>query len=887
MHMQIMRLLFPLVTGVALVAQIPQGMDLQGLKQAAGQAGAASPEITSTKLVATPEAAPTPQETQRQRQEEEKQDEEIRSLKVREKAPRRFAADLFAVRQRGAVATEGGIAEDYVLGTGDRLNLNVFGSATFDLPLQVDGRGEVVIPKVGTAKVGGLSLGKAKGVVQGLVARNFSRSTVDLQVIKLREVRVFVMGEVYKPGGYMVSSLSSLVNVLSLAGGPTAIGSFRDIRLLRGGRMIFSLDLYPLRAEGLGNPNLALQSGDTVFVPLAQNQILLEGAFQRVVAIEADSGTGNEVQETSSDPEKAQVDRWRSEVKTLESGLGKAPEGSLGIGDRASIEDRILFLKSQIAANKESHANDERVDESVPRWLRAWERSGALPVMQFELKVGETALDALRFAGGLAPEAGQGALTLRRRSGGGIIGGQDVTVAMAGQTVLQRGDVLSALVQRERLGAVVKLAGWVRVPGTYARTEGLRVGDLLRRDAQLLPDTYRPRGEVIHTTPDGTTRYQPFDVDKAVAGDPNHNLLLEDRDKVALSRQEAFRLPRTVNVNGPVTHPGMQTFHEGMRASDLLFRAGIPQKNADHLVAELAHSREGSPSEVVRLDLAVLLSTETASPLALLDEKVNPRILPDDQLSIFEKPGFKIHRNVRISGYVLRPGVYTFDSDKPTIRTIFQRAGGLAPEAMLRGGIFLRRVGQSDGTLERAAELSGVTAKDPTAKGITEILERLSEVKRNSTTGLLQKSPVMHGLVNGTMNRMVVNFENALKGDAQADVELLDGDEIVIPRVTEAAYVVGETASPFATYRVDKGMSVKALLKMAGGTTRNADTSNIRLLKADGRIIDSWVEGKPVEPGDTVLVPQRFRRDTSWQENLQALTPLALILNALATSGHL
>jgi hypothetical protein len=57
--------------------------------------------------------------------------------------------------------------------------------------------------------------------------------------------------------------------------------------------------------------------------------------------------------------------------------------------------------------------------------------------------------------------------------------------------------------------------------------------------------------------------------------------------------------------------------------------------------------------------------------------------------------------------------------------------------------------------------------------------------------------------------------------------------------------------------------------------------SNLRLLKADGRILDSWVEGKPVEPGDTVLVPQRIRRDTNWQENLQALTPLALILNAV------
>jgi polysaccharide biosynthesis/export protein len=80
---------------------------------------------------------------------------------------------------------------------------------------------------------------------------------------------------------------------------------------------------------------------------------------------------------------------------------------------------------------------------------------------------------------------------------------------------------------------------------------------------------------------------------------------------------------------------------------------------------------------------------------------------------------------------------------------------------------------------------------------------------------------------------------------------------------------------------VKPGTTVRELLRMAGGTTRNADRWNIRLLKADGRILDSWVMGKKVEPGDAVLVPQRFRRDSSWQENLNALTPLALILNAL------
>ena len=900
---------------MSLSAQLPSGLDLQALKAAAQAQGAGAAEAVPGRPTALPEATTTVAQAQEQLTEDQKLDEEIQALKRREQGPRRFAADLFQVRQRGSAATEGGIAEDYVLGTGDRLNLNVFGSATFDLPVQVDGRGEIVIPKVGTAKVGGLTLGKAKQAVQGLVGRSFSRSTVDLQVIKLREVRVFVMGEVYKPGSYLVSSLSSLVNVLSLAGGPTAVGSYRDIRVMRGGRKVAGLDLYPLRAEGLGNPNVALQNGDTVFVPLAQNQVLLEGAFQRVVAqLSPEALQGG--RQGDRDPLKDQRERVQREIQAIEAQLAPiqeplveqanpaataraarpaAPPVALSLTERGNLEDRLYALKRQLVALRLPPAGDHRLrlnpetgvpvgrdeDEFRPEWLRRWEQTGTAPALQFELQPQETVADALRFAGGFAAEAGEGTLTLRHRDASGLTRGQDVSGAEAARVGLQRGDVLSAPIRRERTGPVVEVTGWARVPGVFARTEGLRVGDLLKREAQVLPDTYRARGEVVHTALDGTTRFQAFDVDKALAGDPVQDLLLEDRDRIELYRLEDLRLPRTVTVLGPVARPGTYAFHEGMRASDLIFRAGVPQKDANRLVAELAHSLEGKPSEVVPLDLTRLLSSEAASPIALLDDAVNPRIRPDDQLSLFAKPDFKIHRTVRITGEVARPGAYTLDQDHTKLSDLIKRAGGLTPEAMPKAGVFLRRFGGADGSLLRAAEASGVAGNDPTAKGINEILERLNETKRQPLTGQLLKNPLLHGLLTSSLNRMVVDFDRALKEDGVFDVALQDGDEVIVPKQIEAAYVVGETASPFAAYKVAKGMKVADLLKLAGGTTRNADTSAIRLLKADGRILDSWVEGKAVEPGDTVLVPQRIRRDTNWQENLQALTPLALMLNAL------
>ena len=229
----------------------PQNQQLQQTPDPTPKQGAISPKASEGREPGSSNASLSKEELEFR--ENARIEAEIKALKAKDKGPRRFASDLFDTRQANPSATtEGGIAEDYVLGTGDSLAINVFGSATFDVPAQVDGRGEVVIPKVGSVKVAGLTLGRAKQAIQGLVGRQYSRTSVDLQVMKLREVRVFVMGEVYKGGSYLVPSLSSLVNVLSLAGGPTSTGSYRDIRWCVGARSSITWTSIPSGPKGWG-----------------------------------------------------------------------------------------------------------------------------------------------------------------------------------------------------------------------------------------------------------------------------------------------------------------------------------------------------------------------------------------------------------------------------------------------------------------------------------------------------------------------------------------------------------------------------------------------------------------------------------------------------------
>lgn len=878
----------------------------------------------------------------------------IRAAKARERGAKRFAADLFDVRQVAGTPTDGGISADYVLGMGDQVRLNLFGSATQEFPVSVDGRGTLVIPGVGRVSVAGLSLDKARAAVEAKVREVFSRTTVDLSVTKLREVRVFVLGEVYAPGGYLVPSLGSLINVLGLAGGPAPTGSFRDIRVLRGGKVIHSVDLYPLRADGIGNFNFGFQNGDTIFVPLIHNQVRLEGAFTRVAA----QGGQGDPADSKAEPTKVQkllLRRMRSiqaklgvkpttdddfmsegmpQGGALETGeAGKAGTGQqmaaapdsdaaakfapgssafanqaqmpasasiiqpttpLTPAERATLEDDLELLREQLAETRKTGRADFRIEDDPrfqddlpseegysgqPGWISAWLKGGKAPALLFEMNPGETVQDAIRFAGGIAFQGFADAVSVRRMSPRGSLDALDVPSGAMGRTPLERGDVVTALPLRDSKGRFVQVSGWSRTQGVFARQEGDRVGALIARNSLVLPDTYLQRGELVRTLEDGSRQFTVFNVAKALKGEEGDSPLLQDRDEVVLYRIGDVRLPRTLTVVGPVSRPGTFEFLDGMRVSDLLFRAGVPLRQANRFTAELSRVVDGKPGRVFHLDLARLISTEDHSPVDLKDDAANPRLEPYDQLSIYAKPDFRAHRTVTLSGQVVRPGVYELDAPHTTLQDVLARAGGFTPEAMPNGGVFLRTLGAVDPGRQMEALRRGGSGTDPASRGANEVLNRLNETKRMPTTGMLLSNPLLHGLAEGNLNRLIVDFPRMLAGDANAQVEMQDGDEVLIPRRTEVAYVVGETASPFAAYKATPGMTVKEILRMAGGPTRNADTWSIRLMKADGRIVDHWVNSKAVEPGDTVLVPQRIRRDTTWQENLSALTPLAILIN--------
>jgi polysaccharide export outer membrane protein len=179
-----------------------------------------------------------------------------------------FGYDLFGEPTSSfAPVADVPVGPDYVLGPGDVLQVYLWGMVDSALTLEVNRSGEIFVPRVGTLPVWGMSLGEVRGLLQERLSRQFSGFRMSLHLSELRTIQVFVVGEVTRPGVYTVSSLSTVLNALFAAGGPTKLGSLRTITLRRNNRTVGQLDLYEFLLQGDRAHDFRIESGDTIFVP--------------------------------------------------------------------------------------------------------------------------------------------------------------------------------------------------------------------------------------------------------------------------------------------------------------------------------------------------------------------------------------------------------------------------------------------------------------------------------------------------------------------------------------------------------------------------------------------------------------------------------------------
>ena len=180
-----------------------------------------------------------------------------------------------------APATDIPVPADYIFGPGDTVYIQLFGAQNDEYFLTVSREGVINFPGIGPQSVSGLTFQALRDAVNQRVTERMIGVRASVTLGELRSIRVFVLGEVMKPGSYTVSGLATMANALLASGGVTLIGSLRNVALRRNGDTVTTLDLYDLMLRGDTSADTRLQPGDVIFVPPVGQTVAVDGAVRR------------------------------------------------------------------------------------------------------------------------------------------------------------------------------------------------------------------------------------------------------------------------------------------------------------------------------------------------------------------------------------------------------------------------------------------------------------------------------------------------------------------------------------------------------------------------------------------------------------------------------
>lgn len=202
-----------------------------------------------------------------------------------------FGYDFFSsIPTTFALSSNVPVPQDYILGPGDKIKVEYFGNTQESFEGYIPRSGIVNLPLLGPLSLVGKDYSFAQKEIETKVKNELIGTDVFLSLSELRSINVYVVGAAYKPGTYTVSSLASLTNIIFSTGGPSQEGSLRNITLKRDGKIIYLYDFYELLLSGNTATNFRLRDGDTIFYPLLENTIRIDGFVRRSGLFEIKEG---------------------------------------------------------------------------------------------------------------------------------------------------------------------------------------------------------------------------------------------------------------------------------------------------------------------------------------------------------------------------------------------------------------------------------------------------------------------------------------------------------------------------------------------------------------------------------------------------------------------
>lgn len=716
------------------------------------------------------------------------------------------------------------LGPSYVVGPGDELILQLAGQVNRQFVLTIDRTGAIQVPELGNVHVAGLTYGELQEFLNkqlGHIYRNFK---LNVSIGSLRTIHVFVVGQARRPGSFAVSSLSTLLNALFASGGPLSTGSLRDIQVKRNGQTIDHFDLYDLLLHGDKSKDIALETGDVIFIPFAGPQVAVLGSVNHPAIYELKGQT--------------------SVAEALEFAGG---ESALASGSDVLLE-RVYEHASRDVENIS-------LDQSKTERMQGGDILSVRTVV-------DRFRNAVTLRGNVA-NPGRYAWRPGMRVSDLIPNRESLVTRdywrkrnKMGQFVLDQGeesveDQMQRRVQQQMQIRNMQAAGMQRqaTQGTANQLSAMQAG-ATQQYPQSVQGT-NPGAEVAAGVAAGQ---QPGSLQMGTQGSYQRN----PEGMVSTTTGAGSSLASALTVGSGRFQP----------KNDVLLSA--PDIDWGYAVIERQDAKTLTTS-LIPFNLGKIVLDG--------DKSQDVELLPGDVITIFSKADIRVPsqqqtRYVRLEGEVAQAGVYSVQPGE-TLRGLLRRAGGLTPDAYLYASEFTR---ESTRRLEKQ-RLNDYADQLESQLNMVNVPGQSQAAIQAAVTRLRGMQPI---------GRIVLDLKPDSTGiDSLPDIALEDGDRFVVPRLPSNVTVEGQVYSANA-FLYTPGKRARVYLHQAGGPDRQADRKRMFILRADGSVVSQQyadVKNATIYPGDTIVVPPNLRPKFGLQQTLnfaQLAGNVALSVAALA-----
>lgn len=758
---------------------------------------------------------------------------------------RQFGYEIFEGDFDLDAAVTGRLPANYILGIGDELVITLHGSKQGTFLTHVDREGRVTLPDIGLLQAAGLTFGEFRDNLRERTTSSLVGTEAFVSVGSLRQITVYVMGEVAKPGVYRMTSLASVIDSLSHAGGVKKSGSLRRITVARNGHR-FKVDLYDI-IQGTSGVEQLIYDGDRIIVPTIGKTVAAVGSLIRPAIYELNEKSENatQIMDLAGGPLRPTgyfvgLKRFENSGRQSYTVLSEASATQpLKPGDILSVQYEEDVVLGTVRLGGHVRSPGERPlkrHATLSALISDAHQLGDEPYLPFAvLQTTDPSTLARHYQGVNLGNvlAGKIDYTLGDRDRVLILGAEDVqflsspAVRRAIKSADANGSQCAGL---QRLAQTVADSGserfasavrWAALGGTDSDNDDSETSGI-NSQGEMAPDQF---AEVNQTEP----KPNSMDAECTAIFAKNEHIL-------------SFLLENVVATMGAVTKPGIYPMTRDGSLDLALSVAGNLTTGADRSRIELTSFRQGRSGQAA--SQREYIDLEVADPASI---GVRPRssilvsTIPDDQ-----EPGVII-----LSGEFLRPGPYTLHKGE-RLSSVVNRAGGLTENAYPYGAVFTR-----------------LSVKEEQTQGLRRSIRDLrtalagaSLKPRNSGLNLEAALNLADSLEGVELpGRFVVEADPAVLS-ARPDLDLLvePGDELFIPKRPTFVSLAGALLNP-GTVQFNTSAGARDYIRAAGGFHETADKGRVFVVLPNGSAAPApkgkWSSNKklPIPPGSTIVVP--------------------------------